>query len=89
MRITLPEMVEEQSLEQMKAAQERRQASEEDDAEADLDELIRGWADIKPERLRQGGPVRGDEFVCALCHLVMHRSLMGDADRELCVECAV
>jgi hypothetical protein len=83
------QVVEERSLEQIAEALERRQAREEreDDAEAAIDELIREMADIHASSHDDEEFIRGDEFSCQTCHLVLHRSLLGDPVDMVCEEC--
>jgi sugar phosphate isomerase/epimerase len=79
---------EERSLERMADALERRQAAEEDDAEAAFYELIRDLADIRSAHDVDDELIQENEFVCNSCHLVLHRSRLGNRRVGLCVECA-
>ena len=80
-------VVEERSLEQIADALERRQAAEEEDAEAQFVELIRDLSDIRPESMRTDEFVHHDEFVCSGCHLVLHHNRLADPSRGLCRDC--
>ncbi len=80
-------VVAERSLEQLVLESEARQAAEEDDEEAVLDELIREFADIRAEPFVDEEFMREDEFACRSCRLILNRSLLADRSRFLCVDC--
>jgi hypothetical protein len=79
--------VTEESLEEMILAVEARQAAEEDDEEALLDELIREMADIRAEPMTGEAFIREDEFFCRACHLILHRARLADRTRLICEDC--
>jgi hemerythrin len=81
-------LLEEESLEQMALAIEARQAAEEEDEEADLDELIRELADIRVEPFVDEEFMREDEFACRSCGMILHRSLLANRRRLVCIDCA-
>jgi hypothetical protein len=37
---------------------------------------------------RRARAIRENEFMCSHCHLVLHRSLLGDRERRLCIYCS-
>ena len=80
-------LIEEESLERLVEAAEARQAAEEDDEEAALDELIKEFADIRPGVFVDEEYIRDDEFACRGCHMIRHRSRLADEGRFLCKEC--
>ena len=81
----------EESLERIAEAYEQHRAREErdDDAEVALDELIGVLSDIRYRPHDDDSPIRPDEFVCRSCRMAMHRSLLADAEGEICLECFV
>jgi formamidopyrimidine-DNA glycosylase len=80
-------MLDEQSLEQLVEAVEARQAGEEDDEEAILDELIREMADIRAEPMTGEAFIREDEFFCRACGMILHRTRLADRTRLICEDC--
>jgi hypothetical protein len=77
-----------ESLEALAEAIERRDSVHDEDAEADLQELIHGLVHVRRESPTTQEFVGEDEFACRSCHMVLHRSRLADRRQSLCVECA-
>jgi len=58
-----------------------------DDAEAELEELIRIMVRREPAATAGSMRVRRHEFVCRSCHMVQHQSRLADVRRLVCSEC--
>lgn len=58
-----------------------------DDAEAELEELIRIMVRREPAATAESMRVRRHEFVCRSCHMVQHQSRLADVRRLVCSEC--
>jgi len=60
-----------------------------DDGERALEELIQAMGPHAEKQLRDARErVRHDEFVCSSCHMILHRSRLGNRRRMRCRECA-
>ena len=82
----------EDSLEELKARRAEAQASSVDVDEADLNEALElPGADLSGEELTVAVvPMQADEFRCARCFLVHHRSQLASHanGQEICQECS-
>jgi len=58
-----------------------------EDAEADLEELIRIMVRREPEDIAFSAKLRRDEFVCKSCHMAQHQSRLADVRRGVCRDC--
>jgi hypothetical protein len=81
-------MAEDASLESLTWLARERDARDEEDPEAQLEELIKGFVDKRGELLPTEYGVRPDEFECASCHLIAHRSRLAGGRRKVCADCA-
>jgi hypothetical protein len=84
--------------EEARTIEEPEVEEEVDDEEAALEDLIEEMVDpeeaareakeaIPPTFLPRR--MRGDEFTCSSCHLIMARSCLADEERGLCHECVL
>ena len=80
-----------EALEEVKAAtatRARQQPNIDEDENAVTESFELPGADLSDHNLEvEVMPQRGDEFVCASCFLVHHRSALVDADKILCRDC--
>jgi hypothetical protein len=80
-----------EALEEVKAAtatRARQQPNIDEDENAAAESFELPGADLSGLNLEvEVMPQRGDEFVCASCFLVHHRSALVDADKMLCRDC--
>ena len=58
-----------------------------EDAEAELEELIRVMVRREPDGIAFSTKLRRDEFVCKSCHMVQHQSRLADVRRMTCSDC--
>jgi hypothetical protein len=79
---------EDASLETLAWMARERDARDEEDPEAELEDLIRRFVNQRSEILWDEDGVREDEFECASCHLIAHRSRLARGRRNVCSDCA-